>query len=87
MKNNIRMTRLGWNAPAFVVAMPGLQLPPFNTPGDVSKNNARTAQHIGEDTPLDSQPYFARFDCNRKTWQPGWIPSQADLFAEDWYTF
>lgn len=32
---------------------------------------------------LDALPYFAK--CTRQqTWHPGWVPSQADMLAEDW---
>jgi len=45
--------------------------------------DARTARHIGVDTPLDSQPYIAMWTANGQ-WQPGWLASQADLLADDW---
>ncbi len=84
LKSGKKLTRTGWNGKnMFVVKMPELYLPPFNTQDTFKKVNDRTAKHIGEDTPLDSQPYFAMFTTDEK-WQPGWLPSQADLFAEDW---
>ncbi len=69
----------------FVVFMSGFKIPSFNTQGTDKKVNDRTAKFIGADTPLDSQPYFAMYNAQGK-WQPGWIPAQSDLFAEDWYT-
>jgi hypothetical protein len=33
--------------------------------------------------PVDSQPYIALWNAQCK-WQPGWVPSSDDLFAEDW---
>ena len=45
--------------------------------------NGRTKKHIG-DKDLDSQPYIAMWTANGK-WQPGWLASQADLLANDWY--
>lgn len=87
LKNGKRMNRAGWNGKnQFAVMMPALFLPAYNTQGTDRKVNDRTAQHIGKDTPLDSQPYFAMLDAQGK-WQPGWVPSQADLFAEDWQEF
>lgn len=79
-----KIARRGWNgAGQFVVVMGALYLPPFNTQGTDRKVNDRTAKWIGEDTPLDSQPYFALKNAQNK-WQPGWVPSQGDLFAKDW---
>lgn len=66
----------------FIVMMPSLYLPPYNTQDTNRKVNDRTAKWIGEDSPLDSQPYIA---CSRNgKWYPGWFPGSEDLFAEDW---
>lgn len=79
-----KIAREGWNgANQWVVVMPALYLPPFTSQLPGAKVNDRTAKHIGEDTPLDSQPYFALFNAQGR-WQHGWVPSQGDLFAEDW---
>jgi hypothetical protein len=84
LKEERKLQRLGWNGKnQFVVMMPALYLPPFNTQDTFKKVNDRTAKHIGKDTPLDSQPYFALFNAQGK-WQPGWIPSISDLLADDW---
>lgn len=84
LKEEKKVTRKGWNGKnQFVVMMPALFLPPFNTQDTNRKVNDRTAKYIGEDTPLDSQPYLALFNAQGK-WQPGWVPSQGDLFAKDW---
>lgn len=81
---NLRMKRAGWNGKnQFVVVMTAMSLPSYNTQGTDRKVNDRTARWIGEDTPLESQPYFAIFN-EQKKWQPGWIPSQSDIFANDW---
>ena len=81
------VARHGWNGKGqFVVVMPRLELPPYNTQGTERKVNDRTAKWIGEDQPLDCQPYFALFNAQKK-WQPGWVPSTGDLFANDWYVF
>ena len=79
-----KITRGGWNGKGmFAVLMAPLYLPPFNTQGTERKVNDRTAKFIGEDAPLDSQPYFAMYTAAGK-WQPGWLASQADLLADDW---
>lgn len=84
MKLQAKVRRKGWNGKGqFVVLMPALYLPPYNTQGESRKVNDRTAKWIGEDKPLDSQPYFALFNAQGK-WQPGWVPSTADCLAEDW---
>ncbi|QIW90681.1 UNVERIFIED_ORG: hypothetical protein GCAPEGMB_00334 [Vibrio phage V07] len=84
LKAGRKISREGWNGKGmFIVLMPALYLPPFNTQDTMRKVNDRTAKHIGEDTPLDSQPYIAMFTAEQK-WQPGWVASQADILAEDW---
>lgn len=83
-KEDKAICREGWNGKGqFVVIMPALYLPPYNTADTSRKVNDRTAKWIGEDQPLDCQPYFALYNAQKK-WQPGWLPSQGDLFAEDW---
>lgn len=87
LKDQKPMTRRDWSHPGmFVVLMPALYLPPFNTQDTSRKVNDRTAKWIGEDKPLDSQPYFAMYTKDEK-WQPGWVPSTADLLADDWTIF
>jgi hypothetical protein len=84
MQDGKAVRRAGWNgAGMFVVLMPPLQLPPYNTQGTDRKVNDRTAKWIGEGAPLDCQPYIAMYTA-KKQWQPGWLCSQADLLAIDW---
>lgn len=84
MKIGLKLTREGWNGKnMFVVLMPALKLPAHSSQEPGAKVNDRTAKHIGIDTPLDSQPYFAMFTAQGK-WQPGWLASQSDMLAEDW---
>lgn len=84
LKKGNKLQRKGWNGKdQFVVMMPALYLPPYNSQEPGAKVNDRTAKHIGVDVPLDSQPYLALKNAQGK-WQPGWLPSQGDLFAEDW---
>lgn len=72
----------------FVVMMPSLELAPYNTRHDESiqlpRVNLRTAKYIGMDKPLITKPYLAHC-AEQGYWQPGWLPSQSDLFADDWY--
>lgn len=84
MRDGHKVRRVGWNGKGmFVVLMPALQLPPFNSQAPGAKVNDRTAKHIGVNTPLDSQPYIAMWTAQGK-WQPGWLCSQNDLLATDW---
>lgn len=84
LKAGKKIARKGWNGKGmWIVMMPALYLPPYNTADTYRKVNDRTAKHIGEDKPLDSQPYIAMWTAQEK-WQPGWSASQADIFAEDW---
>lgn len=84
LKAGKKVARGGWNGKGmFIVLMGALYLPPYNTQGTERKVNDRTAKWIGEDKPLDSQPYLAMFTAQGK-WQPGWLASQADMLGEDW---
>jgi len=84
MQDGQKVCREGWNGKGmFIVLMSALSLPPFSTQGTDRKVNDRTAKWIGEDTPLESQPYIAMFTASGQ-WQPGWVCSQADLLATDW---
>ena len=79
LRSGEKVCRAGWNGKGvFIVLMTGMKLPPFNTQGTDQKVSDRTANFIGEDTPLDSQPYIAMFTA-AKQWQPGWLASQADM--------
>ena len=85
LKQGHKVAREGWNGKGmWIVLMPSLYLPPYNTADAARKVNDRTAKHIGEDAPLDSQPYIAMWTSAGK-WQPGWLASQADILSEDWY--
>ena len=83
-KSGLKIARSGWNGKnMFVVYMPPLKLPPHNTEDTARKVNDRTAKFIGEDQPLDCQPYLAMYNA-QKQWIPGWLASQSDMLAEDW---
>jgi hypothetical protein len=85
LKRGSKVYRSGWNGKGqWVVLMPELKLPPFNSQEPGAKVNDRTAKHIGPNTPLESQPYMALWTAQGK-WQPGWVPSTSDCLAEDWY--
>ncbi|AZN43363.1 DUF2829 domain-containing protein [Paenibacillus albus] len=84
LKDGNKVARESWNGKGqWVVLMPELNLPPHNSQEPGAKVNDRTAKHIGVDTPLRSQPYFAIWTA-QGNWQPGWVPSTSDALAEDW---
>ncbi len=84
LKGGKKVARRGWNGKGmFVVYMPGMKLPPYNTQETARKVNDRTAKWIGEDQPLDCQPYLAMYNA-RKQWIPGWLASQTDMLSNDW---
>lgn len=84
LKEGKKIQRLGWNGKGmWLVLMPALYLPPYNTTDTARKVNDRTSKWIGEDAPLDCQPYIAMYTAS-KQWQPGWLASQADMLAGDW---
>lgn len=83
-KEGKKIQRAGWNGKDMWVAlMPALNLPPFSSQEPGAKVNDRTAKHIGNDTPLNSLPYFAMWTA-QSNWQPGWLASQSDMLADDW---
>lgn len=83
-KQGKKIARSKWNGKnMFVVYMEPLQLPPFNTQGTSRKVNDRTAKFIGEDKPLNCQPYFAMYNAQEE-WVPGWLASQSDMLDDDW---
>lgn len=85
LKDGFKVSREGWDGKSmWIVLMPPLYLPPYSTAGTARKVNDRTAKWIGEDTPLDCQPYIAMWTAEQK-WQPGWLASQADMLSEDWH--
>jgi len=84
-KQGKKIARSKWNGKnMFVVYMEPMQLPPFNTQGTARKVNDRTAKFIGEDKPLNCQPYFAMYNAQEE-WIPGWVASQSDMLDEDWF--
>lgn len=83
LKEGRKLARKGWKNVQFIVMMPALHLPPYNTQDTARKVSDRTAKFIGDDKPLDCQPYVACYTADEK-WVPGWLCSQGDLFAEDW---
>jgi len=84
LKSGKKISRSGWNGKnMWLVLMPELQLPAFNSQQPGAKVNDRTAKHIGENTPLDCRPYIVMWTAQQQ-WQPGWLASQADMLAEDW---
>lgn len=80
-----KIARKGWNGKnMWVVYMTPMSLPAYSTQGTVRKVNDRTANLIGEDTPLDTLGYMAMFTADKK-WLPGWLASQTDMLADDWF--
>lgn len=85
LKKGKKLAREKWNGKnMFIVYMSGMKLPPYNTQGTNRKVNDRTAKFIGEDTPLNSQPYLAMYNA-QKEWIPGWLASQSDMLDNDWF--
>jgi hypothetical protein len=85
LKKGLRVARCGWNGTDMWLAyMSGMTLPPYNTQGTERKVNDRTAKFIGEDTPLETLPYIAMWTADKK-WLPGWLASQTDMLADDWF--
>jgi len=85
MKKGKKIARKGWNGKnMWLVHMSGMTLPAFNDQTSGKKVNDRTAKLIGENTPLETLPYIAMWTADKK-WLPGWLASQTDMLAEDWF--
>lgn len=85
LKKGDRVCRKGWNGKGmWIVLMPELKLPPHSSAEAGPKVNDRTARIIGEDAPLDCQPYLVLWTAAGQ-WQPGWNASTPDILAEDWH--
>ena len=85
MKLGSKCAREGWNGKGmWLVYMESMSLPPYNSQTEGKKFNERTAKYIGEGTPLITNPYIAMWTADKK-WQPGWLASQTDMLAEDWF--
>lgn len=82
MQRGLAVSRPGLDAN--IVFMSGMSLPPYSTQGTDRKVNDRTAKFIGVDTPFSSKPYLSAYKPDG-TWQPGWSPSNNDMFGVDWY--
>jgi hypothetical protein len=84
LKNGKKVARSGWNGKGmWIVMMSGMKLPPYSDQTGVKKVNDRTAELIGNDTPLETLPYIAMWTADEK-WLPGWLASQSDILSEDW---
>ena len=70
MKNNKLVQRTGWNGKNMHVYLEDMFRFPIN--GGIYAGSKRTYE-----------PVFVMFTAH-KTHQAGWVPSQADMLAEDW---
>jgi len=85
MQNDKKVARRGWtDKQMWLVIMPPLYLPPNSSQKPGAKVNDRTARHIGEDTHFHCQPYVSAMTADSK-WRPGWVPTQEDMLADDWF--
>lgn len=77
LKEGKKVARDGWNGRGqFVAFMPGFTIP-------AGMVNGRTAKFVPPDQDIVRGAYIALWSA-QGVWQPGWVPSQGDLFAEDW---
>lgn len=76
LKDGKRVSRAGWNGKnMWVCHMPAVTI----AEGIV---NGRTKKFVPTGD-LNVGGYFVMWTAD-KTWQPGWLASQADMLAEDW---
>lgn len=75
-KNGFRVQRAGWNGQNMWVCY----LPPITIPEGMVNGRTKLFVPHGD---LAVCGYFALWTAQR-TWQPGWVASQADMLANDW---
>lgn len=73
-----KVARKGWNGKDMWVCF----MPPTSIPEGLV--NGRTKQFVPTGD-LNVGGYFVMWTAD-KTWQPGWLASQADILAQDWET-
>jgi hypothetical protein len=71
-----KVRRRAWKNVAWVAMMPSVTIP-------AGLVNGRSAHLNGSGKDLLCQPYLVSGTPDG-LWQPGWLPSQADLLADDW---
>ena len=78
LKAGEQLQREGWNGEGmFVVAQKGY---PDGIPANT---NTAKALRISEGTIIKTRPYLALLDVEGVL-VTGWVPSQTDMFADDW---
>jgi hypothetical protein len=80
LKAGKRVAREGWNGKGqWVSCTQGRNVPIGELWSEANKDYLKL---IGKDT-LEIKPYLSIYTTQGNL-QPGWVPSSADLFAEDW---
>jgi len=77
LKSGRRVARRGWNGRGMWLAF----IPPITIPEGMV--NGRTKQFVPHGD-LRVGGYLVMWTADG-TWQPGWVPSQADMLANDWH--
>ena len=72
-----KISRNGWNGPNQWVCYQ----PPMEVPEEMV--NERTRRHV-QAGPLRVGGYFVMM-TTAGVWQPGWLASQGDMTADDWF--
>lgn len=76
-KEGSKIFRKGWNGKGMWVCY----MPPVTIEEGLVNGRARKFQKTGD---LRVGGYFVIMTANG-VWQPGWVPSQEDMLASDWY--
>lgn len=77
VKNGEMARRKKWDEDTFIMYVNGLRLPFYGL------NSISYEYTTGKECILDSQPNIAMLS-ERKTFTPGWTPSQEDMLSDDW---
>ena len=79
LKQGAAVHRAGWNAGGmFVIMVPGTDAV------EPREGSPYAATHVSPSGVVNIKPHLD-FKNAQGDMQPGWVPSQSDLFAEDWF--
>jgi hypothetical protein len=77
LKEGARVARRGWNGKDMWIGLMA------GTTINAEQVNERTRKHVPEGE-LRVAGYIAMWTA-QGTWAPGWLASQADMLADDWF--
>jgi hypothetical protein len=83
LKTGFKVARTGWNGQGMWIMMVKGGNPSFRSGSPYAKALSEYAATDGIVEQIGIDPHIDMFTANQ-TMQPGWLASQADMFANDW---